>query len=331
VNEITRLRAADPLRRSPAAPVDPGVWDGLTAEVMSAGAPDPVKPRRRRLRGWPGAALAAGVLALGGGLAVAGRHGPPESTAPLGGDLDLTCLGTWSSPDTWTDGNPDAAGGPTLTADPVADCAVYRAKAGLPPTRDPVAFRWNTYVYVAPRDQVPIGAVRIRPPGPADAAALELTQSIPDYVDGVTGRCLDAQQARRFAEDELKRLRLTGWKIVTLPSGSGASPEGRCSDADADPVERTVSIRPLSARDVAAEGFLDKNLGGLRTALVDGISRRCVGLDDARRVAEQALATLATHWPLTVLPDPAARCARVDLDIGGDVQVTVHAPAKARP
>ena len=331
MNEIPRLRAADPLRARPAH-VGEGVWSELRAAIASdVSPPGPVLVARRGRRWvWPGAALAAGVVALGGGVAVAARQATTDDR-PLSQN-GVNCLGTWAGASTHIDGsNPDYVGGPALSADPVADCAVYRKQAGKPPIHDPVASRWNTYVYVAPRGQGPADAVPIRPSTPLDAGELELTQSLPDYVDGAYSRCLDAEGAQRFAHEELQRLRLSAWKVVVRHPASVAPPEGPCADVFADVDLRIVSISPEQRRSVVRDGFLDGALDAVREGLATGIARRCVSLGEARRIADSVLAPLGHHWPTTAVPDPAARCTRVDLDVGGDVQVTIHGPAVARP
>ncbi|MFF5114711.1 hypothetical protein [Streptosporangium sp. NPDC000509] len=77
-------------------------------------------------------------------------------------------------------------------------------------------------------------------------------------------------------------------------------------------------------------GTVDPFVYELRDALRAGIASRCVGLDEAESLAKQALGT-KHHWPLTVMPDPAASCTRVDLEVGGSIQVTLRGPKVANP
>ena len=68
----------------------------------------------------------------------------------------------------------------------------------------------------------------------------------------------------------------------------------------------------------------------LRNALRTGISTKCVSLAEAKAVATTALGE-TDRWPLTTIEDPTASCTRVDMIVGGSVQVTLRGPVTASP
>ncbi|MGW6225821.1 hypothetical protein ACWFQT_01780, partial [Cellulosimicrobium cellulans] len=48
---------------------------------------------------------------------------------------------------------------------------------------------------------------------------------------------------------------------------------------------------------------------------------------DERAIADEALTSVDGPFPTTSVPDESAACARVDLFVGGNVQVTVYGPS----
>jgi hypothetical protein len=56
-----------------------------------------------------------------------------------------------------------------------------------------------------------------------------------------------------------------------------------------------------------------------------------VSVDEARAVADEMLAAEEHHWPTSTVVDESADCARVDLAIGGSIQVTVYGPTAVSP
>ena len=79
-----------------------------------------------------------------------------------------------------------------------------------------------------------------------------------------------------------------------------------------------------------SDGILEDPLvAGIVAALQAGITDRCVSLAEARAVADEALTAIDGPFPTTSVPDESVACARVDLFVGGNVQVTVHGPTAA--
>jgi hypothetical protein len=92
-----------------------------------------------------------------------------------------------------------------------------------------------------------------------------------------------------------------------------------------------ASLETLKAQDsvepVQGSG-IDPSVPKMRDALRAGISDKCVGLAEAEAVATSALGK-QHHWPLAVIEDPAASCARVDMVVGGSVQIAIRGPKTA--
>ncbi|WP_345713191.1 hypothetical protein, partial [Kineococcus glutinatus] len=244
----------------------------------------------------------------------------------VGGAADgLTCLTAWQG-SSWAE---DSSGGPSLTADPVADCQRYQELTGAEPIPDPVAFTYEGYLVVAPRSEVPADGEVLAAPTAEDAAAFELDASLQDHVDGVRSGCFSEDEAVSFAARELERQGLTGWTVAVVPADNpGGDADLPCAVAHADPATRQAQVLPHRAGSV--DHGLDGDLAVLRDALRAGIAERCVGLPEAEALATAALGA-EHHWPLSAIPDPDAACTRVDLEIGGSVQVTLRGPEVPRP
>lgn len=74
--------------------------------------------------------------------------------------------------------------------------------------------------------------------------------------------------------------------------------------------------------DIAGSAFT------LRDALRKGIVDKCVNLTDAAALATSVLGD-EPHWPTTTIEDPTASCTRVDMVVGGSVQITLRCPVTA--
>lgn len=321
-DDLTTLRAADPLRCTDLDRVDPDALLALRTAVLAAeGRPVVRAPRR-----WTRRAVAVGgVLALlaGGGAAYAGYQ---DWYGSDGGADGITC-----SLDYGPQGQTGdlTSGGPALTGDPVADCARYQELAGLPPIEDPVAFRdaWHPVV-VVPRDRVPADAELLEVATAADLAAHELEASLHDPVDGPVAACLDATTAAAAAQAELDRLALADWRVeVALDAGTG-----ECAAVVVEAEQRLLTVLPTGTVDtmesLVARGDMVPEVLALRDVLRARIADACLDLTAAEAVVAQALGT-AHHWPTSAVEDPGAACTRVDLEVGGSVQVTLHGPRPA--
>jgi hypothetical protein len=328
-DEMKQLKAADPLRRVDLDAVDPAAFaalreeitmtgiqlGGAAAEREAAGITPPGARRRRLGRRGAIAVTLAGVLA-GGGVAYAAIQ------AYLGDDAEgVTCMTTWN--DRALEGlNVDAAG-PWLTGDAIADCTTLLAAEGLPPVSDPVVFEHDGHVYVAPADQAPDWIEPIdTSAGPAvDATVIELRQSLGDHVDGGRGTCRTLDEGVAWAQSELDRLGLTDWTVET--SGP-ATTERPCTGISvAEDEDRTVVV---AAAEGPAELYGSPEVDPAVDMLRSEIAEQCLTAEQARVVADDALAVLGDPTPATTVVDESAECARVDITIGGLAQVTVYGP-----
>ena len=311
---MTRLRATDPVPRSRLPRVDADVWatlgDGITATAPGPDGAREDTPRTRRRLGKRGAiAVGVAVALAGGGVAYA-------TIAQRYSEDQVAC-------------QPADADGrvvvPQLTGDPIADCDTALRAEGAEPIANPVAYqdpRQNAVV-VVPSDRVPDGVTpldsRYRMSEPQ---ALEVQQSIMDFVDGGNSTCRTVPEQVGWARAELDRLGLGDWSVVV--HGSSAAP---CSTIGAD-VSGVLMVIPTA--DPVEDVFMDGDWP-LADELRAAISDRCLSVDEARAAADEAIArAYADTVPTTSVADETADCARVDATIGGDVRVTVYGPKEAR-
>lgn len=318
---MTALRAADPLLRTDLDRVDADTLLALRTAILATER-RPAAPAPRRWKRRAAAVGGALTLLVGGGAALAGYN---DWYGSDGGADGITC-----SLDYGPQGETGdlTSGGPALTGDPVADCARYQDLAGLPPIDDPVAFRdsWHPVV-VVPRDQVPAGAELLTPASGADLAAQELEASVYDLVDGPATGCPDAATAAAAAQAELDRLALADWQVKVATEVR----TGECADVGVDPQAQTLTVSPGGAdslETLVARGDVVPEVLDLRDILRERIADSCVDLTAAEAVVAQALGA-GHHWPTTAVEDPELACTRVDLVVGGSVQVTLRGPRPA--
>jgi hypothetical protein len=315
---MTRLRANDPIRGARLDAVDPGALsalrEGITM-IRREGADESAVPRARGwrrfgVRGMVGAGLA---LVLVGGTAAFAVHEMLHTYTD-----GYECMQVW-----------DPQGVPALsvelTGDPVADCQTTLAAQGLAPLEDPVAFTYDGQVIVTPRLQVPAGATLLVP-DPDAAAVRELTASSGDWVDGGRAVCRTAQEAAAWESAELVRLGLDGWTVTVdeLPADTPDTQrqEFPCAGAWVDPAARTVEVLAFRAEDVTTGSG---DTAAMAAALRAGITDTCVDLTQARALVDEAVGG-GHHWPTTSVVDDTATCARVDMEVGGSILVTVYGP-----
>jgi hypothetical protein len=309
-------------------------------------------PRRRRLgrRGLVAGGLSA--VLVGCGVAAA-RYTSHVKYVGAGGDV--TCQQQWTDPTTAdTDALDQASsGGPALTGDPVADCQRYQKLTGRPPITDPVAFFYNSFVFVTPRSQVPASAALFLQSAKLGAARRELEASLGDWVDGAMSRCFSEAETTAFARHELARVGLGAWKIQVMPVGyveptpgttktsgttntpgtantsnAATSPSAfGCTGVMVELDQETVEIQPNhdSGPDVFIPGGVDPFVRQLRDLLRHDIASRCLPLSQAQAIAQHALAGEESE-PLTAVTDPSSKCTRVDMEVGGSIQVTLYGP-----
>jgi len=311
---IAQLRAVDPAMRTDLSRIDPGALSALREGITMNATPSTTKARRLGRRGLFVAGVS--VVLLGGGAAYAAH------VEFFGGLADgVNCQHVWNET---AAGAPEVTG-PELTGDPIADCGTYDAQAGQPPVPDPVAFTYQGMLFVTPADQVPEGAV-LRPASPTAAAARELNMSMADLVDGGGAQCFDQAGATAFATSELTRLGLTGWTVAS-DGGTNGSP---CTGLWVEPDAQRVSVLPHRYPEPDVQVEPGGEVAGIRDALRAGITDACVNATDARAIADAALAELDYEpWPTTTVIDESVPCARVDMQVGGSIQVVVYGPSGA--
>lgn len=327
---MKQLRAADPVGRADLDAVEPVAFATLREEIIMTGsqldaaeaertaaAAGPSRAGRRRLGRRGAVVVGLTAVLAGGGVAYAAIQ------AFVAQDTEgLTCMGTWN--DSALEGLHVDAGGPWLTGDAVADCTTMLAEAGLPPVADPVVFQHDGWVYVTPADQAPdwIDPIDTGSGPAADAAVIELRQSVGDRVDGGNGTCRTVDEAVVWAQSELDRLGLEDWTIETLIVDE---PGRTCSGVSAEETGKVVVASAEDPELLYGVPELDPMVGALRAAAADG----CPTVEQMRAVVDEELASLGHHWPTTTVQDDAAQCARVDMVVGGSVQVTVYGPTPA--
>ncbi|KGN39580.1 hypothetical protein [Knoellia subterranea] len=317
------LRAADPATRADLTRTDDRAFTALREGITMTAREQAGTTKRRGRR-----TLVAGGLALallGGGTAYAGLNGfevfnnVPATWKGGGTDGGVTCLSVWVDPQ-----SPDAAkgstGGPELSADPIADCQKYQEMAGKPPIADPVAFTHGGMTYVTPKKAVPPSADPAPTVKPNADAPTILRATLGDYVDGGNSRCFTGEEASEFVAKEMKRLGLTGIKVIEQPIEDGDS----CAAMDHDPGTGEVIIFEMPGDPSRPSGH-----GGythqISDVLREGIAEKCVSLSEAEAVATKALGKFH-HWPTSAVEDKTLKCTTVDVQAGGSIQIFLRGP-----
>ncbi|MGV8967784.1 MAG: hypothetical protein ACOH2F_16080 [Cellulomonas sp.] len=336
---LAQLRAVNPVTEAGLSRVDAVALVALREGITMTDRQLPLAQSSRRRIGRRGVTGAIVTVALLGGGAAYAVH--QLGYVGGGGAADgITCLTHWAG---INDGFADSTGGPPLTADSVADCQQYQALSGRPPIDDPVAFRVGAVdprIFVAPQDQVPAGATLLLAVTPRDEALFELDASAVDMIDGLGSRCLAGDEANVFAQAELDRLGLTDWTVTSgtpgtrPPPPANGDPEGPwiCATAFGDPDHLTLVVTPNNRDDIETHNGhgTDPFVFDLRDSLRTGITDKCVNLAEAKAVATTALGD-AHHWPLTAIEDTAASCTRVDMAVGGSIEITLRGPSTTTP
>lgn len=323
---MKQLQAADPVRRVDLGAVDQAAFAALREEITMTGtqldaaaaqreaAGLTPKGRRRRLGRRGAIAVGLTTVLAGGGVAYAAIHSfVAQDTA------GVTCMTSWN--DSALEGQHTDAGGPWLTGDAIADCTTMLAEADLPPVENPVVFEHDGWVYVTPTDEAPDWIEPIdSAAGPeVNPAVIELRQSLGDRVDGGNGACRTVEEATTWAQSELDRLGLEGWTVET---GGEPGADKDCARLFAEQ-DGTVFVVPDIAPDQALyQPEIDPIVGSFRGTFAD----ECLTAEQAEAVVAEELAALDHTWPTTTVVDESAACARVDLVVGGSVQVTVYGP-----
>ena len=352
---LAALKLADPARRYDLDAVDDRALETLRQAIAMTPGTTPPTPRPKRGRRI--VAVAAAATVFGGGIAYATY----STMFPGGANDGITCMNAFVDPDTLGVANNPTFGGSRLTADPIADCAAYAAKAGVPMVQDPVAFRYHGYLVVAPASEVPEGAeLQARP----DATAQErkrLEWALDDLVDRPSN-CMSAAQASDFARFALKETGVTGWTVDAVAEdtdgcffpmadgtekairliGNPVEPVLPPGQSDLPPGAEVVPPGMPAPEPVAPQSYvrIDARSDAMMAALRSGISQGCLGLADAQGLAEAEAAELdrVTREELGPVPgtpvfaerDDALACSIVDIMPGGSFTIFVRGPQVAK-
>lgn len=287
----------------------------------------PPAPRRRRPKGRT--VLIGGVVVALLGSGTAWAVAQTRFAAWYTGDaLDgVTCMTSWPAPGEVPN---NQYGGSPLSPDPIADCAQYAELTGNPPVEDPVVVIFRDLHVVGPRQGVPADAIPIEDwhpevdpsgsPTPIPESVerdpqqeFELDNSLDDAVDGGNSQCWKANSARSFARAELKRLGLSGWRVVTSDQEQS---EGPCAGLFV-PEPGTVEVRTH-----AQDGRVSTTAHEFRQAFVG----RCLTLAEAEQTAKQLLASEPRRWVISKQIDASAKCSRVDFTDSENLTVFLYGP-----
>jgi hypothetical protein len=274
-------------------------------EAITSLSPVRERPERRRLRRPLVIALAAFVVAAATGAGWALTHGNARETTAVDCMID---------------------GGTTVidatSGDPAADCAAVW------PTPVPKLQAYDNGlggVSVIPSTQKPpAGWTAIRS---QDVALIELQESLDDYVAGLSSRCFDNATATTFAQQQLHRLGLVGWKVQTRANSETGQ---LCYGGFADPQSKTVTLMASGDQAGPANWPPRQLANSLRP-----LTRRCLTLSALKRAVEQRATALgmsqtvedSRNYKLSSAGDDTMRCATVYETVGGTIDVILRGPA----
>jgi hypothetical protein len=260
--------------------------------------PNPTRGKKRWL--IPGTVIVA-LATAAAGFAI---------TRDVGTTTEISC------PDAITD---------AVTGDPVLDCAnLWRQQNGTEPPPLVAYDNQRGGIQVVPADaKVPAEWTPLESGVKQDARLIELDAALADYGDGLNARCYTPEAAQPIAESALRRLDLADWNVRIDHDREGG--EGTCATHTLDSETRSVVVFAFKM------GSPPPDVPYLRlaSAVQVQVDHRCLGRDEAvakvRRIAtdlgiDEATGELVVHS----VPDPAARCSRTDVNVGGRIAVTVR-------
>ena len=213
-----------------------------------------------------------------------------------------------------------------VTGNPLTDCAeIWEQQTGA--QAPPLAAYDNGSggIEVLPANEpAPDGWVRTDPGTVQDPAVIELEAALDDVAHGLPAECRMLDDAREVATDELERLGLEKWSVVS--ERGEADGTGTCTYFYLDPDERQVVLIPLGGV-VAPPGAPYSDFArDLATAL----DADCLTVSEAAAAARDLAADTALEAAGLViyeLTDDTATCTRTDVNVGGRVEVTLRGPA----
>jgi hypothetical protein len=268
--------------------------------------------RRRIIAG--GAAAALAVTGAATAYAVFAHH---AETAGIGCHLEPDAISIVSP----------------ISGDPVADCTAAATRAGEIVPDGLTAYQADGRIVVAPPSLAPKGGTPL-PAGPVqDPHVIELAAALQDEVDSPAGadQCGTGQAWAQYAEAEIARIGLDGWSVT----GDTASHD--CAYAFPDAATRSVMIEAREGVEGTQEAEPSRSeaahpnahdLANLRAALRSRISQECVTLDQAEQIVRAAVRdnhfNAGEGLNITRVTDLDSQCARVDLALGGALDVRLH-------
>lgn len=210
-----------------------------------------------------------------------------------------------------------------ISGDPVADCASLWADQYGQEAPDLVAYdNGSGGIEVVPAaETVPGHWVALEAGFTQDLRLIELEAALDDAASGLRSDCLVPDDARQIVRHELDRLELQDWSIVT--ERGEADGTDTCSYAAVRPDSQQVALYPIEGL-VAPDG--DPTQQFART-LEETLDQACLTTSQAAAEATD-LATNAGVDGINIqeLADLDAECARVDINVGGRIEVIIRGP-----
>jgi hypothetical protein len=203
---------------------------------------------------------------------------------------------------------------PAASGDPAADCALqWQRDLGTTPPPLLAYDNGNGGVTVLPRSAKPPAGYERLPGHSQDVALIQLQESLDDYINGLTSRCLDSSAATSLADAKLAQFGFGGWTVAVRN-------QGRCTNADVvDPGSKTVTLISGGAETGPETGY-QKLADRLRP-----LTRKCESLPAATASVRAAAKGLA--YELNTVTDDSLRCASIYETVGGTIFLTVRGPS----
>lgn len=293
------------VRSSPDAGAKQALFEEIMMMATTTEQPELAAAPARSKRLKRLAAFAAGL----GTVAVAGT-----AWAVYSGTGSTAASGCYITPDSVT--IIDA-----VTGDPVKDCAgAWERETGAPPP--PLAAYDNGtggVAVVAAGTPVPGSWTRLEP-GPAqDPAIIALESGLDDSIDGLRSDCHRLEAARAIADREIAAAGLVGWQ--TISERGEADGRSSCSYYIIEAQSQRVVLIPSDGL-VTVDG--DTPHARMAAALRDRLADGCLSSGEAAAATHEAADTAGVQGlVLHQLPSTDARCALVNMRVGGAVVVTV--------